>query len=157
MIGIKLYNSRCLASSINSSIGSKAGSSTRNSKSPSSDYRMQAKPHSSRPSPMAPSTRTPSPPSASTTTKSKKVFPSPLRQNLHEALGSGRPGQVQRLLVKILQRFRRHHFRSRLLRPKYHPNKAANIDMSRAQMHELLGNKSLAGLPLLLLGNKNDL
>lgn len=24
-------------------------------------------------------------------------------------------------------------------------------------MHELLGNKSLAGIPLLLLGNKNDL
>ena len=29
--------------------------------------------------------------------------------------------------------------------------------MARAQMHELLGNKSLAGIPLLLLGNKNDL
>jgi len=34
---------------------------------------------------------------------------------------------------------------------------AANIDMARAQMHELLNNKSLAGIPLLLLGNKNDL
>jgi len=33
---------------------------------------------------------------------------------------------------------------------------AANIDMARAQMHELLNNKSLAGIPLLLLGNKND-
>jgi ADP-ribosylation factor-like protein 8 len=29
--------------------------------------------------------------------------------------------------------------------------------MARAQLHELLSNKSLAGIPLLLLGNKNDL
>lgn len=34
---------------------------------------------------------------------------------------------------------------------------AANIDLARAQMHELLSNKSLAGIPLLVLGNKNDL
>jgi ADP-ribosylation factor-like protein 8 len=33
----------------------------------------------------------------------------------------------------------------------------ANIDMARAQLHELLGNKSLSGIPLLVLGNKNDL
>ena len=33
----------------------------------------------------------------------------------------------------------------------------ANIDMARAQLHELLSNKSLAGIPLLVLGNKNDL
>ena len=33
----------------------------------------------------------------------------------------------------------------------------ANIDLARAQMHELLENKSLAGIPLLVLGNKNDL
>ena len=34
---------------------------------------------------------------------------------------------------------------------------AANIDLARAQMHELLENKSLGGIPLLVLGNKNDL
>lgn len=34
---------------------------------------------------------------------------------------------------------------------------AANIDLARAQMHELLQNKSLTGIPLLVLGNKNDL
>lgn len=33
----------------------------------------------------------------------------------------------------------------------------ANIDLARAQLHELLQNKSLAGIPLLVLGNKNDL
>lgn len=33
----------------------------------------------------------------------------------------------------------------------------ANIDLARAQLHELLANKSLAGIPLLALGNKNDL
>lgn len=33
----------------------------------------------------------------------------------------------------------------------------ASIDVSRAQLHELLSNKSLAGIPLLVLGNKNDL
>lgn len=33
----------------------------------------------------------------------------------------------------------------------------ANIDVARAQMHELLQNKSLSGIPLLVLGNKNDL
>lgn len=32
-----------------------------------------------------------------------------------------------------------------------------NIDLARAQLHELLANKSLAGIPLLALGNKNDL
>ena len=29
--------------------------------------------------------------------------------------------------------------------------------MARAQLHELLGYKSLAGIPLLVLGNKNDI
>jgi hypothetical protein len=38
--------------------------------------------------------------------------------------------------------------------PLTHP---ANIDLARAQLHELLANKSLAGIPLLALGNKNDL
>ena len=33
----------------------------------------------------------------------------------------------------------------------------ANIDLARAQLHELLQNKSLVGIPLLVLGNKNDL
>lgn len=33
----------------------------------------------------------------------------------------------------------------------------ANIDLSRAQLHELLQSKSLAGIPLLVLGNKNDI
>lgn len=33
----------------------------------------------------------------------------------------------------------------------------SNIDLARAQLHELLQNKSLAGIPLLVLGNKNDL
>lgn len=34
---------------------------------------------------------------------------------------------------------------------------SASIDVARAQLHELLSNKSLAGIPLLVLGNKNDL
>lgn len=29
--------------------------------------------------------------------------------------------------------------------------------MARAQLYELLSNKSLAGIPLLVLANKNDL
>jgi hypothetical protein len=29
--------------------------------------------------------------------------------------------------------------------------------LARAQLHELLSNKSLSGIPLLVLGNKNDL
>ena len=33
----------------------------------------------------------------------------------------------------------------------------ANIDLARTQMHELLQNKSLSGIPLLVLGNKNDI
>lgn len=36
-------------------------------------------------------------------------------------------------------------------------NNTANIDLARAQLHELLLNKSLSGIPLLVLGNKNDL
>lgn len=31
------------------------------------------------------------------------------------------------------------------------------MEVARAQLHELLSNKSLAGIPLLVLGNKNDL
>lgn len=31
------------------------------------------------------------------------------------------------------------------------------MELARTQMHELLQNKSLAGIPLLVLGNKNDL
>lgn len=34
---------------------------------------------------------------------------------------------------------------------------SANIDLARAQLHELLQSKSLAGIPLLVLGNKNDI
>jgi hypothetical protein len=34
---------------------------------------------------------------------------------------------------------------------------SANADVARAHMHELLQNKSLAGIPLLVLGNKNDI
>jgi hypothetical protein len=37
------------------------------------------------------------------------------------------------------------------------PLNKANADVARAQMHELLQNKSLAGIPLLVLGNKNDI
>lgn len=36
-------------------------------------------------------------------------------------------------------------------------NSEANIELAKTQLHELLQNKSLAGIPLLVLGNKNDI
>lgn len=34
---------------------------------------------------------------------------------------------------------------------------AANIDVARASLHDLLSHESLKGIPLLVLANKNDL
>ncbi len=33
----------------------------------------------------------------------------------------------------------------------------ANLELAKTQLHELLQNKSLSGIPLLALGNKNDI